>query len=118
MSNINDMYNYHYVNGEILHMFRELKTQGEKIMSAISDFAAKMKVHEDHIGVAISGLKDDVQHLNDQIKALQASQGVLTVEDQKLLDDIESKAAGLHEQLDALDALTPPVVPVPVVPAP
>ncbi len=80
-----------------------------KIMSAISDFADKMKVHNDHVDVAVAGLQGDVKNLSDQIAALQASQGQITPEDQLLLDGIEARTAAIHDKLDALDALTPPV---------
>ncbi len=83
----------------------------EKIMSAISDFADKMKVHNDKVDAAITGLQGDVKNLTDQIAALQASQGQITPADQALLDGIESKASDISDKLDALDALTPPVVP-------
>ncbi len=80
-----------------------------KIMSAISDFADKMKVHNDHVDIAVAGLQSDVKNLSDQIAALQASAGKVTPEDQALLDGIEARTSAIHEKLDALDALTPPV---------
>ncbi len=80
----------------------------EKIMSAISDFADKMKVHNDHVDIAVAGLQGDVKNLSDQIAALQASAGQVTPEDQALLDGIEARTAAIHDKLDALDALTPP----------
>lgn len=83
----------------------------EKIMSAISDFADKMKIHNDAVDAAIAGLTGDVKNLQDQIAALQASQGTITAADQALLDGIEAKAADVQTKLSALDALTPPVAP-------
>lgn len=97
----------------VLH---KLVLQWEKIMSAISDFADKMKVHNDHVEQAITGLQGDVKNLTDQIAALQASVGKITAEDQALLDGIEARASTIHDKLDALDALTPPIMPP--VPAP
>lgn len=85
--------------------------QQEKIVSAISDFADKMKVHNDKVDAAIDGLQGDVKSLKDQITELQNSAGQITPSDQALLDGIEAKAAGVADKLDALDALTPPVVP-------
>jgi peptidoglycan hydrolase CwlO-like protein len=86
--------------------------KGKKQMSAISDFADKLKVHTDKADAAIAGLVEDNATLNATIAALQASQGTLTAEDQALLDTIESIAAGQAAKLEALDALTPPPVPV------
>ncbi len=103
--------NIYECNDEILSLLWQIKNQGEAIMSAISDFADKMKVHNDHVDVAITGLQGDVKNLSDQIAALQASAGQITPEDQLLLDGIEARTAAIHDKLDALDALTPPVAP-------
>lgn len=97
--------------GDALRLLRDIQSQIGKIMSAISDFADKMKVHNDHVDKAVEGLQGDVKNLSDQIAALQASAGKITPEDQALLDGIESRTAAIHDKLDALDALTPPVAP-------
>lgn len=117
---IDDLYKLADHNHSLLHSVLEEQTKElklikkglEKVMSAISDFADKMKVHNDHVDIAISGLQGDVAELNRQIAALQASQGQITPADQALLDEIEARAATIHDKLDALDALTPPAVPV------
>jgi prefoldin subunit 5 len=88
-----------------------LKNQ-EKIMSAISDFGDKMKVHNAKVEAAITGLQGDIKNLSDQIAVLQASSGTISAEDQATLDTIETQAGAIADKLDALDALTPPVVPV------
>lgn len=80
-------------------------------MSAVSDFATKMKAHNQKTEQAITGLQSDNTALNEKIKALQASQGTLTAEDQGLLDEIENLAAGQTAKLEALDSLTPPTPP-------
>jgi len=85
---------------------------GENIMSAISDFAAKLAAFNDRMDKAIADLVDDVKNLNDQIAALQASTGTITPADQALLDGITARASGVADKLDALDALTPPKPPV------
>jgi len=103
---------HYHGDNEMMHLLRELKTQGEKLMSAISDFADKMKVHNDKVDAAVSGLTDDVKSLKDQITALQNSQGQITPADQALLDGIEAKAQAVSDKLEALDALTPPPLPV------
>jgi regulator of sigma D len=83
----------------------------EKIMSAISDFADKMKTHNDAVDKAVEGLTQDVKTLNDKITALQTSQGSVTPEDQALLDAIEARGQSISDKLTALDALTPPPAP-------
>jgi hypothetical protein len=97
---------YHH-NVDLLEVHKTL----EKIMSAISDFAAKVTAHQDAEDAAIAGLTADVQNLNDQITALQNSQGGITPADQALLDGIESRGQVIADKLAALDALTPPVAP-------
>lgn len=83
----------------------------EAIMSKISDFAAAMNAFTDRQDAAVSGLQADVQFLKDEIAALQNSAGQITPEDQALLDAIQARASGVADKLDALDAMTPPVVP-------
>ena len=80
-------------------------------MSAVSDFGDRMKVYTDSMDASIDGIVGDVKNLNDQIAALQASQGQITPADQALLDGIEATAKGLSEKVSAADALTPPVAP-------
>lgn len=80
-------------------------------MSAISEFADRVKAHNDKIDAAVDGLVGDVKNLNDQIAVLQASAGTITPADQALLDGIETKAKAVSEKLAALDAQTPPVPP-------
>lgn len=82
-------------------------------MSAIADFAAKQSAFNDRMDTAITDLQGDVKSLNDQIAALQASNGTITPEDQALLDGITARSAAVADKLDALDALTPPVPPAP-----
>ncbi len=82
-------------------------------MSAIADFAAKVKVHQEAEDAAIAGLTQDVQTLNDKITALQVSQGQITPEDQALLDEITTRGQTISDKLTALDALTPPPAPTP-----
>lgn len=80
-------------------------------MSAISDFAAKMKTFTDRQDAAVAGLQTDVQSLKDKIDALQNSAGQITPEDQALLDEIQTHAGTIADKLDALDAMTPPPTP-------
>lgn len=83
----------------------------ERIMSAISDFSAAVTAFFDRQDAAVTDLQGDVKNLQDQIAALQASQGQITPADQALLDGIQARAQAVADKLDALDALTPPVAP-------
>lgn len=82
-----------------------------KIMSAISDFAAKMNTFTARQDTAMADLQGDVDNLVAQIAALNASSGTITAEDQALLDGIVARASSVSDKLDSLDALTPPTVP-------
>lgn len=88
-----------------------LKRKVNEIMGAIKDFSDKMKLHNDAVDQAVSGIAGDIQELNDKITALQNSQGAVTTEDQALLDDLEQRGAALATKIAALDALTPPPAP-------
>lgn len=92
-------------------LLHTLTTQGENIMTAISDFAAKMNSFNDRQDKAVADLQGDVKSLEDQIAALQASPGTITPEDQTSLDNIQARASTISDKLDALDNLTPPVAP-------
>lgn len=92
------------------HLLKILQNQ-EKIMSAISEYAAKQNVHNDKMDTAIADLIVDVKSLNDKIAELQNTAGQVTQEDQALLDALEVRGASIADKLDALDAQTPPPVP-------
>lgn len=93
------------------HDIKRLEQKLDNIMSAISDFAAKVTAFNDRMDTAITDLQGDVKSLNDQITALQNSSGAITPEDQALLDGITARASSVADKLDALDAQTPPVAP-------
>lgn len=82
-----------------------------RLMSAISDFAAKQSAFNTRIDSAITGLQGDVQTLNDTITKLQNSPGTVTPEDQAALDTLQAQGDALSAKLEALDALTPPAIP-------
>jgi len=104
---------------------QDLRETENKIMSAISDFAAKQtafnKRQSDAVDAAVAsvgGLSTDIQALTDKITELQNSAGQVTPEDQALINDLETagdavaaKVETLSNALSALDALNPPVVP-------
>ena len=89
----------------------ELHHQNHQIMSAISDFATAQNAFQNRMDTAVSDLQGDVKNLTDQIAALQASTGTITPADQALLDGVQARAKSVADKLDALDNLTPPVVP-------
>ena len=80
-------------------------------MSAISEFATKVTAHNAKIEAAVNGLTEDVQALKAKIEELQNTPGIITPEDQALLDGIEGAAASISAKLEALDGLTPPPAP-------
>jgi len=82
-----------------------------KIMSAISDFAAKQNAFNDRIDKAVDDLVGDVKTLNDLITQLQTSSGQITPEDQATLDQLQARASAIADKLEALDAQTPPTPP-------
>jgi len=90
---------------------RDLEEMEKRLMSKISEFAAKQKEYNDRIDTAVSGLTGDIQVLNDRITELQNSTGAITPEDQALLDDLQARGATIATKLEALDALTPPTLP-------
>lgn len=89
----------------------DLRKMEERIMSAISDFAAKQNAFNQRIGAAIDGVVADVKTLNDKIEELQNSGGAITPEDQALLDSLQEQGEALATKLEALDNLTPPTPP-------
>lgn len=90
----------------------KLLTQGDHIMSAFSDFAAKQKTYNEAVNGALQGISDDIVELNKKIQALQDSQGQVTPEDQVLLDELQAQGEALAAKAKALDDLNPPVAPV------
>lgn len=89
----------------------DLKETETKIMSAISDFAAKQNAFNDRQDAAVAGVTADVQFLKDEIIKLQNSPGPISPEDQASLDALQARAEAAVVKLEALDAATPPVPP-------
>jgi predicted nucleic acid-binding Zn-ribbon protein len=90
----------------------EINHKLDHIMSKISDFADKQTAHNDAIDTAVAGLQGDIKALNDKIAELQNTSGTISPEDQALLDGIEARSSAIATKIAALDALTPPAVPV------
>lgn len=109
-------------NNAILQRIAQME---ERIMSVISDFAAKQKAFNDRQTAAVDklvtgveGLTGDIKTLNDKITELQNSPGGVTPEDQVLINELETagealatKAEAIATAIDQLDSQTPPVVP-------
>lgn len=83
----------------------------EKLMSAISDFAAAQRQFNTRLGAAIDGVAADVASLNAKIEELQNTVGDISEEDQALLDELQAQGEAIAARLEAVDALTPPAVP-------
>lgn len=82
------------------------------VTEALAAFDAQMTTFNDAEDAAIEALQGDVKNLNDQIAALQNSPGQITSSDQAILDKVQARGQAIATKLAALDALTPPVVPV------
>ena len=89
----------------------DLEQMEKRIMSAISDFAAKQNAFNDRLDKAVEGVTGDVAELNRMIKQLQDNPGPISPEDQALLDQLQARGETVTAKLEALDALTPPAVP-------
>jgi len=85
---------------------------GEKIMSAISDFAVSQEAFNLQMNDSVVGLVGDIKQLNDEIVKLKDELANVTEEDKLLLDNLSEHSRAISEKLSALDALTPPAVPV------
>lgn len=105
--NFNVNAHVHYAHGELA----EVRCLLGKIMSAISDFADKMAIHNNKVDAAVDGLTADVASLKQMITDLQNSQGQISADDQAKLDAIEAKAGAVADRVAALDELTPPPAP-------
>lgn len=106
----------HLVGADDLHGIKQTLAKliqlGEQIMTVISDFAAKLKDHQDRQAAALEGIQGDVKAINDKLTAIQNSPGTLSAEDQASLDEALARSEVLTTKLEALDAETPPTPPV------
>jgi len=103
---------FHWIRSRLKHVtLRDLIEMEKRIMSAISDFAAKQNAHNTAVSTALTDLGTEITNLNATIAALQASAGAITPADQALLDQVEASGAALEAKAKALDTLTPPTPP-------
>jgi predicted nucleic acid-binding Zn-ribbon protein len=96
---------------EIRKALAHITITGERIMSAISDFAAKQQQFNSRMDTAVEGLTGDVAELNRKIQELQQTPGAITPEDQNLLDELQQRGELIAQKLEALDSMTPPPPP-------
>ena len=75
-------------------------------MSVISDFSERVSAQFAVIDSAVDGVVADVTALKSKIEQLQNSSGVISAEDQALLNSIESIAGRLATKVNDLDAST------------
>lgn len=97
---------------EIESLEATIKQTGARIMSAISEFAAKQATHNQKISVGLDGITTDLEALNALIVQLQNTPGPISPEDQTTLDQLEAAGAALAERVAAVDNLHPPTPPV------
>ena len=81
-------------------------------MSKIQDFEAHMNAFFDRQDVAVADLAGDVDGLKAEIAKLKDLLGAeVSPEVAAVLDAVEARASGMTDKVEALDNLTPPVVP-------
>lgn len=90
----------------LLKLVIGIDQKADNIMSAISDFNAKVSASFDKLGTAVDGVVADVAFLKDQIAKLQNSPGTITPEDQATLDALQARADALSAKVSDLDAAT------------
>lgn len=86
---------------------QDLNEMEARIMTAISDYAAKVQESFDKISAGIDGVQSDVTELKAEIAALQGS-STISPDDQAALDSIAAKATALADRIQALDDQTAP----------
>lgn len=99
------------VTSGVEHVLATILKNQEKIMSAISDFAAKQTAHNQAIADDLTAIKGKIDEQAALITTLQNSSGTLTTEDQSTLDQLETNNAALQAQADATAGKTPPTPP-------
>lgn len=88
---------------------QEINDKLDKIMSAITDFQAKVQTTLDKVSADLDSLSGDITALAAQIVALNNSQGTLSASDQAALDSIQTAATALQNKADNI--VVPPVAP-------
>jgi hypothetical protein len=96
--------------GSIHHHLNEMET---RIMSAITDYAAKQTAFNTEVKADFQKLSDGIDALNAKITAFNNSPGTLSVDDQAALDGLVTDGQALTTQADTLanKVAAPPTVP-------
>lgn len=82
-------------------------------IAAREELAAKQKALNSQVSGFVDAILADVKLLNEKIAALQGTAGVVTEEDQVLIDQAQSQLAALLMKTEALDKITPMPAPTP-----
>lgn len=80
-------------------------------MDAIATFAAQQTAFNTELASDLTDLSTKIGALNDKITALQNSAGVVSPEDQALIDKLQTAGAALVTQADVLAGKVPPTPP-------
>lgn len=83
----------------------------EQIMSAITDYAAKVTAFYNQISAALDDAQKEIKSLNDKIAQLQNNPGPISDADQAVLDAAQAQAHGLVQKVQALDTINRPAAP-------
>ena len=92
---------------------QDLKETENKIMSAITDWAAKEQADLDTISATLDGIVAGVAALDTLITNLQNSPGTLSAADQAALDAIQAASKTLVTKSGAISTAPPTVTPPP-----
>ena len=111
-SGVREEYAWSRITPASKHDLHELQT---KLMSVISDMAAKEQADFAALTTQLQNIQSGVGNLQTLIKQLQASGGVVTAEDQALIDQMEKVSDSVVAAANAITTAVPaaPVVPVP-----
>lgn len=88
-----------------------LLTQGENLMSAITDFAAKQTAFNTDLSNQLDAMQTDITALNAKIATLQNSPGTISPADQATLDSLVTAGTSLQAKADALANMESPTPP-------
>jgi hypothetical protein len=99
----------HWVGG-IIARLDQIHAQGTKLMSQVTDFAAKVQASFDKVNADLDNITAGIQSLDALITAFQNSPGTLSPSDQTALDQIQAASQALVAKADAV-SVTPPTPP-------
>lgn len=97
----------------VIRHLHNLEQKVDRIMTAISDYHARVKTAFTMISAGLDGISTDIQTLNDKITQLQNNPGPISDADQALLDEIQGLADNVASRVSALDDQTAPPSPPP-----